>query len=786
MIKRFFSFLGARLWIVVVATAVVNNLLVFFAYPFYGGMDSYSYDVAGLQLLSGEVFDFFPLIYRPPLVPIVKNLLYMVFEGHSYLFCVLLHMLGVFCVWMVYRIGSYYNRWVGFVAAMAIAVNIDVAVMFHSISSLTVFMPLMLAAADRFVRWCKRPLMKDALWLAFWVFLASMARTESVILIPAFFLFGLLSHWKYRQALVFLCLAALAYNLVCYQYYKAFGFWGMTDKTGWSMFIRLSRKADQLFDQADGNAIRELYFQMSEWLPNGETPEAMFASGMLANTDRAPTSRKVDQIKEDVKLLERQMFTLEQAQSDLGYGDADRLFLRASLEAIKQQPGKFIFTSIVRFLAQMGLLSPPEGLTHEEYILGRTQFLRRSISLWNEGGEIEDMKRERWFMPKGWVESPLKWERRVIWKKFLRFIGFNVDVPERPDYFKLRRNYHLNLGHENVDRPEVRSNGIMTERLMHGVDLDNYFYYGFWAPRYYKAYIMAGLEHFRAGHYEKAEEMFDRSLLLNPTNEPLFEAIGANYSHLRMPYKAVKMFERAIAEGTPRIDPYLYVARFYADKGDFERARDVYLQVMGRVEPENYDVPFMFGACLWVTGNKEAARNTLTQLATAAPQDTRAKDFLAFVDVEHQPNELAIAAKLREMVGFEPVDSGIPNEFIDHWKGRIIIEPVWVQQYSLVLLNIWDIFFRSSGDFRVVILLWIIGICLGTYRSWRMILTAFLCVVVFKALTQSVFSDNLGGRFFLAMLPFYWLGACCGFFSIFEYARHNSFDAEMEMTLDRK
>ena len=68
----------------ILALAVANHCLTFLAYDFYPGVDAYSYDVAGLQLLTGTNFDPFPKLFRPPVVPPEKSVsLYNTHTGEA-------------------------------------------------------------------------------------------------------------------------------------------------------------------------------------------------------------------------------------------------------------------------------------------------------------------------------------------------------------------------------------------------------------------------------------------------------------------------------------------------------------------------------------------------------------------------------------------------------------------------------------------------------------------------------------------------------------------------------
>ena len=100
---------------IILLISIANHLFTFFAYTWYAGMDSYSYDVCGLQLVSGYKIDIFSLMYRPPLVPILKNILYLIFEGHPFALSIFVHFIGVITTVLVYRLGCKFNKKIGFI-----------------------------------------------------------------------------------------------------------------------------------------------------------------------------------------------------------------------------------------------------------------------------------------------------------------------------------------------------------------------------------------------------------------------------------------------------------------------------------------------------------------------------------------------------------------------------------------------------------------------------------------------------------------------------------------------
>jgi hypothetical protein len=435
----------------VVCTAFINHLFTFLAYNWYAGIDNYSYDVCGLQLVSGRVFDLFPILFRAPLIPIAKNILYLIFEGHVYALAVLVHFLGIITAVLAYRLGCRFHKVIGFVVGMLAALSLPISVNFHHISTFTIFVPLLLLAADQFMAWVENPNSRSLSFLVIITSLCFLARPEALILIPTFAFFGGLIHRRFKPAAVFLLSCLIIYNFTCFIYYKNFGYWGITYNTGWSLSLRMIRAQDQQFSRNNGPASQKIYEYMSkEW----------------------PSRLKL------IDPLRSHMFVLSLAQKELGCLKADKLFLQASLEAIRSDVYKFSKFTLLRMLGQLDLYHP-FGLNYKEFF-----YETNSGHMWGFGEQrmLEDKRSfDYWKENLSKIESPLEWERQVIKIRFLRALGFKYHIPDLPEAFQMMQIFRLEP-----------SGGIkwlycgdsnMTERLWYCRDLDVYFYLGYWGQR---------------------------------------------------------------------------------------------------------------------------------------------------------------------------------------------------------------------------------------------------------------------------------------------------------------
>jgi len=466
----------------VLFVASINHFLTFLAYDWYAGIDAYSYDVCGLQLFSGQVFDLLPILFRPPLIPIIKNILYLIFEGHPYALSILLHSLGVGTAALAYRLGSRFHKAVGFGLGMFVALNLPMSVHFHFISTVTFFVPLLLLVADCFVVWIKKPSVWSMAFLVITTSLCFLARVEAIILIPVFCIFGWLSHHRWKQAAIFLLMCIMIYNLACFFYYTHFGYWGIVYNNGWALFTRLTRAKDYQFDIHNGPASRKVYEYMHKWIPVNVSVSDLAKARLLTfveNNEQLGINLADIGLSKDFTILERQMYTLNFAQRDLGYLEADRLFMKASIEAIHSEPWKFMKFTFLRILGQLDLYHTP-GLNHKEF-----PYETESGHMF--GFEEKRMQEEKdiyyhWLPVICRLDSPFQWERCAIKARLRRMFGLSSEVLELPEFFQIRPNvmlksgllYHLYCG-----------DGNMQERYRSCRALEVYFSLAYWGPRWY-------------------------------------------------------------------------------------------------------------------------------------------------------------------------------------------------------------------------------------------------------------------------------------------------------------
>jgi hypothetical protein len=452
--KEKLTFLLPRPLLIILLVAFTKHLLTFMAYDWFEGIDYYSFDIPGMQLVSGQIFDLFPIFFHPPLIPVVKNLLYLIFEGHPYALAIFIHFLGIATVILTYQLGNRFHRMAGFVMGMLMALYLPIAVHFHHISAPTLFVPLIILAADRFVIWVKASSTRSLVNLVIITFLCCLARTEAVILIPIFCFFGWFGHGRWKQAVTFLILCTILYNLACWFYFVHFGYWGLSHNTGWALFTRVARSRDALFSTSNGPASKKIgEYMLNEW------PQRM----------------------KDIDQRRLQMYSLNLAQKELGLIEADRLFKQASIESIRSAPWKFIKFTFLRIIGQLDLYYAP-GLNFKEF-----PYETDSGHMW---GFDEKRMQENRIKFRDWdhvivtvIDSPLQWEKSVLKARVLRLIGFKSEIPKLPSIFRL-----VQVITTNKDNVVVYLNcgdGPMQERFYGYLNLEVYFSIMYWGQRYW-------------------------------------------------------------------------------------------------------------------------------------------------------------------------------------------------------------------------------------------------------------------------------------------------------------
>ncbi len=446
---------------VVFLVAFANHILTFLAYDWYAGIDAYSYDACGLQLMSGCFFDIFAVMLREPFIPIAKNILYLLFEGRPMALGILIHVLGISAALLAYRFGARFGRIIGLALGLLFAANLSLAAHFHHISATTFFIPSLIIAADRVCAWLKKPTVRRAVLMSAAAITLFLIRSEGILLIPAAALCGMFCARTRRQAFLFVFVTGTAYAGVSTLYYRQFGYFGITHKTGWVLFERVYRPADGFFDASAG-------------------PASARVSGFL-NNEIVGMISKYDQ-------RSAQMSAFMLAQKQFGYQEADSLFLRACLEGIIRHLPRFLYYTGVRTAAHLGLVDD-RGLNHKEF-----PFETDTGHMWGFSEERALRERDEFMQVMEdftCSPSPLAWERETIAGRFRGAGNTRRSCAEAGRWGVFKQNLFFNP--DGSLYVKYRSDGNMSERLWTCRDLDIYFYFCFWGRKGYNKHALSAL-----------------------------------------------------------------------------------------------------------------------------------------------------------------------------------------------------------------------------------------------------------------------------------------------------
>ena len=743
---------GALLASLVLAVGAAAHALAFLALGWYPGTDNYSYDVAGLQLLTGIVFDRFPLIYRPPLAPVVKNVLYLLFEGHPYCLNILLHATGFLTLWAFLRLGRRFSPLAGLLAALIVALDLDMAAIFHIIDSTTVAIPLLVWNAAVFARWIRHPGQRPPLALVLSTALCALTRPELLILAPVYAGAGWLASKRWQPAALL-----LAGVLLCQAAGTGLVPGGSQgSKTGWSLFIRLSRKSDAQFDLARGPATSQLYDMMARWSPVHADPRVLERAHMLNASPEDPDPALAPLYQ--FPLLERQMYTLNTAQEQLDFLRADALFRQAAFEAVRAAPGRYLAFSLLRLLCNLGLWNDP-GLSHPEYWFTHMAKVCRMPADRAAARTLDPhFLGSDWTPPASFLPSPFSWERPLIRKWWIQ-----ERTPEMPpESWRLRLNYALDNG---VYRRLSNGHCLMSERIKHAFDLDNYFLDQYWGPRFERAYIVRAVRLLREQKPEEAEPLLESAVDLAPTNTAAAFLHGVSLEALGRRTEADEEFAR-----TP---PYARrQALFVALRTDALRRRNQPDKAMeclqqGLAKNPGNPILMILTGLVMVQNNHPREAAILFENSVDGQDGPGSPLRRALNILTQEPGREAkrLEALLREVSAPQSPEEAAALAL---YERMAVLEPVGRTLKARRALGLWERFVQDPARRAGVPLCWMaLGLWIFAARKsperWqRTALVSWLALVLVWALAQSLLSDNYGPRFSLPFLPFYGLGAACG------------------------
>ncbi len=169
--------------------------------------------------------------------------------------------------------------------------------------------------------------------------------------------------------------------------------------------------------------------------------------------------------------------------------------------------------------------------------------------------------------------------------------------------------------------------------------------------------INFGREHYLAGDYEKAEQYLAAAVGEAPGFADLYNMLGVIYHDQSRFAEAEEAFEEALKINPLYTEAALNLSVTYNDRGKYDRARDVYLRVLGNsaAQPRSLD-PFAQGKLANMHAELGDAYASLGLYAEAVHSFAAALDLCpSFVDIRTK-----LASVLRDM--------GLPGKAIHEYQ----------------------------------------------------------------------------------------------------------------------
>ena len=111
--------------------------------------------------------------------------------------------------------------------------------------------------------------------------------------------------------------------------------------------------------------------------------------------------------------------------------------------------------------------------------------------------------------------------------------------------------------------------------------------------KYYQAYTLMGLVHFKTGNIEKAKENLERSFLINKKYVPTLVGLGHVYYMIRDYSKASIFYKSAIKRDKNSYQAYLGLSVIALENKDIENA-SVYIQEAANIKSQHYIVNYIY------------------------------------------------------------------------------------------------------------------------------------------------------------------------------------------------
>lgn len=157
----------------------------------------------------------------------------------------------------------------------------------------------------------------------------------------------------------------------------------------------------------------------------------------------------------------------------------------------------------------------------------------------------------------------------------------------------------------------------------------------------------------KSGKLTAARDLYEQILKEEPQNHEVWDLLGVLYTQAKQFDKALTCLQKAIS-----IKPSNYyienIGRMYFEKGDFEKAVEIY-EILVKYNPNNYDDIFHLAMSYKNNSQMEQAKETYLKAIKLAPEKTEAYFNLAYLYFNDNDPQGAIKC-FKKVLEYKPDD----------------------------------------------------------------------------------------------------------------------------------
>jgi len=172
-------------------------------------------------------------------------------------------------------------------------------------------------------------------------------------------------------------------------------------------------------------------------------------------------------------------------------------------------------------------------------------------------------------------------------------------------------------------------------------------------PKFYGSYYGLGILEYKKGNYKEASELYKKSLMRKPEDVKILYAAALCFNKLGDVEEARRLLENSISLNPDFAESYFYLAQYYFDHKDWDKALALYQEAKDRKEKEWPEVILYRGICFFKKKERELAQPLLKQALQNSETKGLAYYYLAALDVLENDKE-KLFAQLNKAVELDP------------------------------------------------------------------------------------------------------------------------------------